>query len=72
MSELRDCREQVGAALCTRDYYRARQAVVDLLEANASGRVLRPIARLGQPGRFSPWGMAEMLRVGEIGGELRC
>ena len=28
--------------------------------------------RLGQPGRFSPWGMAEMLRVGEIGGELRC
>ena len=46
MSELRDWREQVGAALCTRDYYRARQAVVDLLEANASGRVLRPIAGL--------------------------
>ena len=30
------------------------------------------LTRLGQPGRFSPWGMAEMLRVGEIGGELRC
>jgi hypothetical protein len=25
------------------------------------------VARLGQPDRFSPWGMAEMLRVGEIG-----
>ena len=35
-------------------------------------RVVNGQTRLGQPGRFSPWGMAEMLRVGEIGGELRC
>ena len=46
MFEFRSGRERLGAAFCTGDYYQARQAVVDLLEENASGRVLRVIAGL--------------------------
>src|SRR5215471_19776671 len=48
MSELRDGRERIGAALRTGDYHQARQAVADLLEANTSGRVLRLIAGLSK------------------------
>jgi FkbH-like protein len=44
MSELRDGRECIRRACGTADYYRARQAAVDLLAQNTSGRVLRIIA----------------------------
>jgi FkbH-like protein len=44
MSELRDGRERIGGAFRTGDYYRARQAAVDLYAQNTSGRGLRIIA----------------------------
>jgi hypothetical protein len=44
-----------------------------VLEAMSSWVIaLRAHARLGQPDRFSPCRMAEMLRVDKIGREVRC
>ena len=44
----------------------------DMAKYRDVGRAVRTATRLGQPDRFSPCRMAEMLRVDKIGREVRC